>query len=105
MQLYAGSALTGLVTGSLSGSVLNHWFLQSFKNTAGGNNSYINTNGTQSLFGNCGGQTITGYTIGGDSAANSNAISIAEMLLCSNITDADAASIEAYLKGKHNLFY
>jgi hypothetical protein len=106
IQIYSGASFTQAITGSLTGSIQTKWFLQSFKNTAGGNNSYVNTNGTQSAFGNCGGQTITGYTIGGDYLGNIGfGVSVAEMILASNITDADAANIETYLKGKHELYY
>lgn len=107
IQIYSGTSMTGNVTGSLTGSIRDRWFLQSFKNTAGGNNSYVNTNGTQSVIGNCGGQSITGYTIASDYLGNNSGggVSIAELILASNITDSDAAKIETYLKSKHNLFY
>lgn len=107
IQIYSGTSMTGNVTGSLTGSIRDRWFLQSFKNTAGGNNSYVNTNGTQSVIGNCGGQSITGYTIASDYLGNNGGggVLIAELILASNITDSDAAKIETYLKSKHNLFY
>ena len=107
VQIYSGTSMTGNVTGSLTGSIQNRWFLQSFKNTAGGVNSYVKTNGTQSVIGNCGEQTITGYTIASDYLGNNGGVgvSIAELILASNITDADAANIETYLKSKHDLFY
>lgn len=105
IQIYSGASMTGNVTGSLTASIQNKWFLQSFKNTAGGNGSYVNTNGTQSVVGNCGGQSITGYSMAGDYLGNGGGVSIAELMLYSNITDADAANIEYYLKQKHDLFY
>jgi hypothetical protein len=105
VQIYSGASLSGNVTGSLTGSIQAKWFLQSFKNTAGGAGSYVNTNGTQSVVGNCGGQSITGYSVGGDYLGNGGGVSIGEMMLYSNITDADAANIETYLKAKHELFY
>jgi hypothetical protein len=104
-QIYSGASFTGAITGSLTGSIQTKWFLQAFKNTAGGNNSSVYTNGTQSLVGNCGGQTILGYSVGGDYLGNGGGISIAELMLYSNITDADAANISTYLMGKHELFY
>jgi hypothetical protein len=104
-QIYSGASFTGTITGSLTGSIQTKWFLQAFKNTAGGTNSSVYTNGTQSLVGNCGGQTILGYSVGGDYLGNGGGISIAEMMLYSNITDADAANVSAYLMGKHELFY
>jgi hypothetical protein len=104
-QIYSGASLSGAITGSLTGSIQSKWFLQSFKNTSGGANSYVKTNGTQSIFGSCGTQTINGYNFGSDNGGNGGGSSIAEMLLYSNITDADAVNIETYLKSKHELFY
>jgi hypothetical protein len=105
IQIYSGGSMSGNVTGSLTGSIQNKWFLQAFKNTAGGNGSSVYTNGTQSVVGNCGGQTILGYSIAGDYLGNGGGANIAEMMLYSNITDADAATISTYLMGKHELFY
>lgn len=105
-QLYSGAALTAAITGSLTGSILRgDWCLWSFKNTSGGTNSYIKLNGTQSVFGNCGAQSLTGYTFGSDYALNGGANFIIELLLFSNITDADALNIENWLKCRHELTY
>jgi hypothetical protein len=105
-QIYSGTSLSAAITGSLTGSIQNKWFLQSFKNTAGGLLSYIKTNGTQSITaGSCGTQTINGYNFGGDDGGNGGGIAIAEMFLYSNITDADAVNIETYLMAKHELSY
>lgn len=105
IQIYSGASFSQAITGSLTGSIQTKWFLQAFKNTAGGNNSSVYTNGTQSAFGNCGGQSITGYSVGGDYLGNGGDVSIAEMLIYSNITDADAANVTTWLKARHELFY
>ena len=105
VQIYSGASLAGNVTGSLTGSIQTKWFLQAFKNTAGGTNSSVYTNGTQSVVGNCGGQTILGYSVGGDYLGNGGGWSLGEMMLYSNIADADATNITTYLKAKHELFY
>jgi hypothetical protein len=102
-QLFSGASLTNAITGSLTGSIINNWFLQSFKNTAGGVGSFVNTNGTQSIFGNAGGQSLTGYTLGSDYSGVGGGVSILELLLYSNITDSDAATIEALLLAKHQI--
>lgn len=104
-QLYSGTNMNTPITGSITGSILNNWCLWSFKNTSGGNNSYIRTNGTQSVFGNCGTQTITGYTLGADYSLNGGGGLILDLLLYSNITDADALNIENWLKCRNELVY
>lgn len=102
-QIYCGSSYTGAITASHTSSILNNWFLQSFKYT-GTTGCTIRTNGTQSLAsGNAGTQSPTGYTLGSDSAGTGGGFSFLEMMVYSNITDGDAYNIESYLMAKNEI--
>lgn len=102
-QLYCGTAYTGAITGSITGSILNNWFLQSFKYT-GTTGCTIRTNRTASLAsGNAGSQNPVGYTLGSDYTGAGGGFSYLEIMVYSNIADADAYNIENYLMAKNEI--
>lgn len=105
-QIYAGSSYQLPVTGAFAALITGSaWYLQSFKYT-GTSGCQMRINGTQSVAqGNGGGNaTPGGFNIGCDtSSGNGGGWWCLEMMIHSNITDADAANIESYLMAKYEI--